>query len=65
MYPRVAFSRRRKQIRRILRDAPEYRLTAEAADALLAALGIDPTARPETFDPETFMRLADRLGGPD
>ena len=62
---RVAFSRRRKQIRRILRDAPEYRLTAEAADALLAALGIDPTARPETFDPETFMRLADRLGGPD
>ena len=62
---RVAFSRRRKQIRRILRDAPEYRLTTEAADALLAALGIDPTARPETFDPGTFMRLADRLGGPD
>ena len=62
---RVAFSRRRKQIRGILRDAPEYRLTAEAADCLLEALGIDPTARPETFDPETFMRLADRLGGPD
>lgn len=61
---RVAFSRRRKQIRRILRDAPEYRLTAESAEALLDALGIDPTARPETFDPETFMRLADRLTGP-
>lgn len=61
---RVAFSRRRKQIRRILRDAPEYRLTAEAADALLATLGIDPAARPETFDPETFMRLADRLNDP-
>ena len=60
---RVAFSRRRKQIRRILRDAPEYRLTAESADALLDALGIDPAARPETFDPETFMRLADRLAG--
>jgi 16S rRNA (adenine1518-N6/adenine1519-N6)-dimethyltransferase len=60
---RVAFSRRRKQIRRILRDAPEYRLTADAAGALLGELGIDPSARPETLDPETFQRLADRLGG--
>jgi 16S rRNA (adenine1518-N6/adenine1519-N6)-dimethyltransferase len=60
---RVAFSRRRKQIRRILRDAPEYRLTAHSAGILLDELGIDPTARPETFDPETFQRLADRLTG--
>lgn len=61
---RVAFSRRRKQIRRILRDSPEYRLTAQSADDLLDDLGIDPTARPETFDPGTFLRLADRLNRP-
>jgi len=58
---RVAFSRRRKQIRRILRDAPEYDLTAAAADAVLAELGIDPTARPETFDPGLFLRLSAQL----
>lgn len=55
---RVAFSRRRKQIRRILRDAPEYALSAAAADAVLARVGLDPTARPETFDPAAFLRLA-------
>ena len=55
---RVAFSRRRKQIRRILRDAPEYGLSAAAADAVLAEAGADPTARPETFDPGLFLRLA-------
>jgi 16S rRNA (adenine1518-N6/adenine1519-N6)-dimethyltransferase len=59
---RVAFSRRRKQIRRILRDAPEYGLSVAAADAVLAEVGIDPTARPETFDPGLFLRLAAQLG---
>ncbi len=58
---RVAFSRRRKQIRRILRDAPEYGLSAAAADAVLAEAGADPTARPETFDPGLFLRLAAQL----
>lgn len=59
---RVAFSRRRKQIRRILRDAPEYGLSVAAADAVLAEVGIDPTARPETFSPGLFLRLAAQLG---
>lgn len=58
---RVAFSRRRKQIRRILRDAPEYGLSAAAADAVLAEVGVDPTARPETFDPGLFLRLSAQL----
>ena len=58
---RVAFSRRRKQIRRILRDAPEYGLSASAADDVLARTGIDPTARPETFDPGLFLELAAQL----
>jgi 16S rRNA (adenine1518-N6/adenine1519-N6)-dimethyltransferase len=58
---RAAFSRRRKQIRTILRDAPEYGLSAAAAEAVLARVGADPTARPETFDPGLFLRLAEQL----
>jgi 16S rRNA (adenine1518-N6/adenine1519-N6)-dimethyltransferase len=65
---RAAFSRRRKQIRTILRAAPEYAIDAEAAEALLALLGIAPTARPESLSPELFVGLArllreDREGG--
>jgi len=62
---RVAFSRRRKQIRRILRDAPEYSLSAAAANAVLAEVGADPTARPETFDPGLFLRLSAQLRSVD
>lgn len=58
---RVAFSRRRKQLRGILRDAPEYALSSGTAEALLADLEIDPTARPETLAPEVFVQLAERL----
>lgn len=58
---RVAFSRRRKQIRRILRDAPEYDLPVPAVEALLADAGIDPTARPETLEPDVFLDLAAQL----
>jgi 16S rRNA (adenine1518-N6/adenine1519-N6)-dimethyltransferase len=61
---RVAFSRRRKQLRGILRDAPEYGLASGAAEALLSELGIDPSARPETLCPEIFLQLAERLGKP-
>jgi 16S rRNA (adenine1518-N6/adenine1519-N6)-dimethyltransferase len=62
---RVAFSRRRKQIRRILRDAPEYGLSVAAADEVLAEVGADPTARPETFDPGLFLRLSAQLRSVD
>lgn len=58
---RAAFSRRRKQLRTILRSAPGYELTRDEADAVLGALGIAPRARPETLAPEEFLALAARL----
>jgi 16S rRNA (adenine1518-N6/adenine1519-N6)-dimethyltransferase len=60
---RVAFSRRRKQIRRILRDAPEYDLSASEADEVLARVGVDPAARPETLAPGRFLQLSAQLRG--
>ncbi|MGI9037448.1 MAG: 16S rRNA (adenine(1518)-N(6)/adenine(1519)-N(6))-dimethyltransferase RsmA [Gemmatimonadota bacterium] len=60
---RAAFSRRRKQIRTILRTAPEYELDVSAAESLLADLGIAPTARPESLSPDVFVELARRLPG--
>jgi len=47
----LAFSMRRKTLRRILKG----RLDAAA----LAAAGFDPTARPETLSPEEFARLSE------
>lgn len=58
---RVAFGWRRKQLQRILRDAPEYALDGEVLDALLPPLGITPEARPETLAPETFVALSRAL----
>lgn len=58
---RAAFSRRRKQLRTILRSSPPYRLSAEQAEEVLGGLGIDPTARPATLAPEQFEVLAARL----
>jgi 16S rRNA (adenine1518-N6/adenine1519-N6)-dimethyltransferase len=58
---RAAFSRRRKQIRRILRDAPEYGLDAREAERILAAAGIEAGVRPETIPPELLLDLARRL----
>lgn len=58
---RAAFSRRRKQIRTILRSSPAYRLSTAEAEAVLGGLGIDPAARPETLAPEQFETLAARL----
>lgn len=53
---RAAFSRRRKQMQRILRDA--YGLAPEEAEARADEAGVDPRARPETLPPETFVALA-------
>lgn len=58
---RAAFSRRRKQLRTILRSAPDYELTREEADAVLGELGIVSRARPETLAPEDFLALAAHL----
>jgi 16S rRNA A1518/A1519 N6-dimethyltransferase RsmA/KsgA/DIM1 with predicted DNA glycosylase/AP lyase activity len=51
-------------LRGILRDAPEYRLPSETAEALLSELGVDPSARPETLAPDMFVQLAERLEKP-
>ncbi len=58
---RAAFSRRRKQLRTILRSAPGYGLTRDEANAVLGELGIAPRARPETLAPDEFVALAARL----
>lgn len=57
---RAAFSRRRKQMRTILRS-PAYGLDREQAEGVLRGLGIEPAARPETLAPEQFEALAARL----
>lgn len=53
---RLCFQQRRKQLQGILRP----HVQGDAA-ALLSGLGIDPAARPETLDPELFMRLGDAV----
>ena len=51
----AAFGLRRKQMRRVLRTVRG--LDAEAAEAVLAAAGVAPDARPETLAPADFVRL--------
>ena len=58
---RAAFGLRRKQLQKILRIAPGYGLDPDAAEAALAEVGVEPAARPETLDPDTFIALADAL----
>ena len=62
---RVAFSRRRKQLQKILRSAPEYALESDAAERILRSLDIAPDARPETLGPDTFVALARALRDAD
>ena len=49
----IVFRQRRKMLRRSLADAVADPL------AVLAAAGIDPTARPEDLPPAAFRRLAE------
>ena len=51
----ACFSRRRKQLRNVLTGATGHSAARVAAG--LAALGVDPMARPETLSPATFVRL--------
>ncbi len=51
----AAFGLRRKQMRRVVRTVRD--VSAEQADAMLAAAGITPEARPETLAPGDFLRL--------
>jgi 16S rRNA (adenine1518-N6/adenine1519-N6)-dimethyltransferase len=50
----LAFSMRRKTLRRILKG--------RLGEAALTAAGFDPTARPETLAPEDFARLSELTG---
>ncbi len=58
---RLAFSRRRKQLQKILRTAPELSLEAQQVAALCERLGVDPRSRPEELDPEIFVRMSEIL----
>jgi 16S rRNA (adenine1518-N6/adenine1519-N6)-dimethyltransferase len=58
---RVAFSRRRKPLGRILRSAPEYEIPPDVLDRILEETGLSPQARPETLTPAQFVELAGRL----
>lgn len=58
---RVAFSRRRKQLQTVLRQAPEYDLDRERIGKILESLGIDPAIRPDALPVGDYVRLAARL----
>jgi 16S rRNA (adenine1518-N6/adenine1519-N6)-dimethyltransferase len=58
---RAAFSRRRKQLQKVLRQAPEYALSVEEAARLLHSLDIDPATRPDALPVVDYLRLADAL----
>jgi 16S rRNA (adenine1518-N6/adenine1519-N6)-dimethyltransferase len=51
----ACFTRRRKQLRNVVMAATGRSAAVVAAG--LAALGLDPTVRPETLAPEVFVRL--------
>jgi len=58
---RAAFSRRRKQLQKILRSAPVYDLDRDRAEELCRSIGVEPRTRPERLSPEQFVELARRL----
>ena len=58
---RAAFSRRRKQLQKVLRQAPEFALSPERAEEILTALQIDHATRPDALSVERFVRLAASL----
>lgn len=55
----AVFGMRRKQMRRVVRTLDQ--ISAESAESLLGAAGIDPNARPETLTPRQFAALFRRL----
>ena len=62
---RAAFSRRRKQLQKVLRQAPEYALSGEEAASLLRSLDIDPATRPDALPVSDYVRLAYALSSGD
>ncbi|UCF18959.1 MAG: ribosomal RNA small subunit methyltransferase A [Gemmatimonadota bacterium] len=58
---RAAFSRRRKQLQKVLRQAPELGLSSPQVDSLLSDLRIDPATRPDALPVADYIRLAAAL----
>ena len=58
---RAAFMWRRKQLGTILARHPDLRCPRDLIEAVLAALGLSPTLRPERLSPNDFMSLAAAL----
>jgi 16S rRNA (adenine1518-N6/adenine1519-N6)-dimethyltransferase len=58
---RAAFSRRRKQLQNVLRQAPEYELSQEEVNDLLGRLDIEPAVRPDALAVNEYVRLASAL----
>jgi 16S rRNA (adenine1518-N6/adenine1519-N6)-dimethyltransferase len=58
---RAAFSRRRKQLQKILRTSSDLQLDARQVADLCERLGLDPRSRPEELSADTFVRLAEIL----
>lgn len=59
---RALFGRRRKQLQKILKTAPELGPVADP-ETLLRGLGIDPALRPEDLPPSDFLALRGALAG--
>jgi 16S rRNA (adenine1518-N6/adenine1519-N6)-dimethyltransferase len=56
---KYAFSRRRKQMQKILSTAPpQFRLTATELNEVFREMGIDPHIRPEVLSIEQWVQLA-------
>lgn len=55
---RAAFGWRRKQLGTVLRKHPDYELSPELLDDVLAQIGRPQTVRPERLSPEEFTHLA-------
>jgi len=59
---KYAFGQRRKQMQKILSDAPEgLGRPAPELQVIFAELGLDPRVRPGALAPEQWTQLADRL----
>ena len=58
---RAAFGQRRKMLRNALAALAGERMGRGGLEAVLAAAGVDPTARAETLDLAAFARITDAL----
>jgi len=55
---RAVFQWRRKQLQKILRDHGDLNFSGEFLNSIIRETGWDLTRRPETFNPEEFVRLS-------